>query len=515
VFTLLIADDERLEREALKFIIQRGTDRIGGIFEAVNGREAVELAEKEHPDIVIMDIKMPGVNGVEAARRVKELSPGSRILFLTAFDTFDYAREALRIGAEDFLVKPVEDDRLLELIEELCGRLEAERRLRLRADRDRETLHELESLLEKELCGQLESAYVDPRRLEEYAAVNALTEPRFLAGLLEVDLNSYPMRIERSDHADILLGRCEHLCRREAEQGGWRCLGGRRNGRLRENQGEIVLLLCRSGEHPALPPGELEKRILKVLKEGVSLSARICLGTEAESPDQLAESFARIKPADSFGQRRSAAHLEEQLAALLESADPDAGRKAGTLVFDWLDGHPERDEGMKQVEEILLVLRHQLVQRYPRMKSAAGNFSPGRRCGRDEWNFAVRSSLGALAESLRLSRESCRHPAVRFVLELLDARYAEDLPLEEIAELAGRSASHLSRLFRQETGMSVVEYMTRVRVAAAKRLLSDGERSIRAVSRRVGYGDPNYFSRVFRRETGLTPREYRLQLKIE
>ena len=515
MYTLLIADDERLEREALRFIIQRGTDKIGGIFEAVNGREAVELAEREQPDIVIMDIKMPGVNGVEAARRVKELSPRSKILFLTAFDTFDYAREALRIGAEDFLVKPVEDDRLLELLEELCGRLEAERRVRLRADRDRETLHELESLLEKELSGQLGCGYADPRRLEEYAAVNALKEPRYLPGLLEVDLNSYPMRIERSDHADILLGRCEHVCRHEAGRSGWLCLTGRRDGRKRENRGEVVLLFCGSGEHTALAPGELENSILKGLKENVALKARISLGTEAGNPDQLTESFARLKPAAGSVNRRSAALLEEELTGLLESCAPDAGARAGELVLDWLDAQPAREAGMKQVEEILLVLRHQLLRRNPQMPSAGEEYAPQRLSGREEWTAAVRGSLASLSRAVRLSRESGRHPAVRFVLGLLEVRYAEDLPLDEIADLAGQSASHLSRLFRQETGMSVVEYMTRLRVSAARRLLAAGDESIGTISRKVGYGDPNYFTRVFRRETGLTPREYRLQLKIE
>ena len=111
MYTLLIADDEGLEREALRYIIQRGNERIDRIIEAANGREAVESARSQEPDIAILDIKMPGTNGVEAARKIKEFLPSCRIIFLTAFDTFDYAREALRLGAEDFLVKPVEDDR--------------------------------------------------------------------------------------------------------------------------------------------------------------------------------------------------------------------------------------------------------------------------------------------------------------------------------------------------------------------------------------------------------------------
>ena len=182
MYTLLIADDERLEREALKYIIRRGTAEIARIIEAENSREALEIAENEKPDIAFLDIKMPGINGIEAARRLKEMLPACKIVFLTAFDTFDYAREALRLGAEDFLVKPVEDERVLELLGLLVSRLQEENQEKRMLDRTREALNGMIRTRETELSGQLVTGFLDTRKLSDYITLLGIESPRMALG---------------------------------------------------------------------------------------------------------------------------------------------------------------------------------------------------------------------------------------------------------------------------------------------------------------------------------------------
>ena len=106
MFKLLIADDEQLEREALRFIISKSIDSIIDIEEAVNGREAIAKVQASHPDIIILDINMPGINGIEAAWKIREKDKSVCIIFLTAFHQFDYAHEAIKVGVEDYIVKP-------------------------------------------------------------------------------------------------------------------------------------------------------------------------------------------------------------------------------------------------------------------------------------------------------------------------------------------------------------------------------------------------------------------------
>lgn len=122
---LLIADDEMIERKVLYKTLQKSVGDQCEIFQAENGREALELYEKEKIQIAILDIEMPGINGIEAAQRIREKDKECCIIFLTAFDEFSYAKKAITVRALDYLLKPYDDQELLLVVEEAM-RLAAE-----------------------------------------------------------------------------------------------------------------------------------------------------------------------------------------------------------------------------------------------------------------------------------------------------------------------------------------------------------------------------------------------------
>ena len=116
MYKLLIADDEQLERQALRFIIEKNLPDIQVIGETGDGVSAIHISESEKPDIVLMDIRMPGTNGLEAAKSIRELVPDAVIIMLTAMEEFAYAKEALSIGASEYLLKPVRPDDLVRVL---------------------------------------------------------------------------------------------------------------------------------------------------------------------------------------------------------------------------------------------------------------------------------------------------------------------------------------------------------------------------------------------------------------
>jgi len=126
MYTLLVADDEALEREALRFFVEGSGLEIDRIIDAANGSEAVKKALLEKPDIILLDINMPGLNGLEALERILVTRPDAKVIFSTAFDYFEYAVQALRLGAIDFLVKPVKKDVLLAALTKAIDQLDAE-----------------------------------------------------------------------------------------------------------------------------------------------------------------------------------------------------------------------------------------------------------------------------------------------------------------------------------------------------------------------------------------------------
>lgn len=115
---IVVADDEPIERAVVKKILEEGLTEEVKVFLATNGREAVETYTKEECDIALLDIAMPGTNGLEAAEKIRKMDEKAVIVFLTAFDEFDYAKKAIWVQALDYLLKPVSDEELLTVIEE-------------------------------------------------------------------------------------------------------------------------------------------------------------------------------------------------------------------------------------------------------------------------------------------------------------------------------------------------------------------------------------------------------------
>ncbi len=126
-FRILIADDEQLERQALAHILGGLADRGIELVEASNGRQAVAVASRGGIDLAFLDIRMPGMDGLAAARILRDGNPGIHIVFVTAFDKFDYAREALRLGVDEYLVKPASADEVLDMARRVLDRVERER----------------------------------------------------------------------------------------------------------------------------------------------------------------------------------------------------------------------------------------------------------------------------------------------------------------------------------------------------------------------------------------------------
>ena len=127
MYRVLLADDEQIERMALARRLMRRFGDILQISEATNGKEAVQLYEKEHSQIIIMDISMPELNGVEAAEKIRSMDEDCIIVFLTAYDEFSYAKRAIVIRALDYLLKPFEDGELESAILRAKERIETDR----------------------------------------------------------------------------------------------------------------------------------------------------------------------------------------------------------------------------------------------------------------------------------------------------------------------------------------------------------------------------------------------------
>jgi two-component system response regulator YesN len=174
LFEILVAEDEALEREAVRDALLRGRPGEISVREAVNGLQAVEIAGRIGLDAAFLDIRMPGMDGLEAAREMKRLRPGLPIVFLTACDNFEYARRAVKLGVDEYILKPAADEELL-------------RALDLMLDSGRESLQpradpSAAAFLQREISRDLSLGRMDAERAAEFARVHGLIPgPRLAA----------------------------------------------------------------------------------------------------------------------------------------------------------------------------------------------------------------------------------------------------------------------------------------------------------------------------------------------
>ncbi|MDP4089164.1 MAG: response regulator [Bacillota bacterium] len=148
---LLIADDEKYDRDSIKGILSSGFPGQLEISEARNGREAIEISERLRPDIVIMDIKMPGINGINAIQEIRRFLPSVYLIIITAYDYFDFAVEAVKNNVREYILKPFSKTELTEKVKEAVSTVTAERQRRQREIENQEKLYTLMPVLENEI----------------------------------------------------------------------------------------------------------------------------------------------------------------------------------------------------------------------------------------------------------------------------------------------------------------------------------------------------------------------------
>lgn len=517
---ILVADDERLEREALQFIAGQLPDLETEVFLAANGQEAVDLARRLQPDIAILDIKMPVLGGIEAARQIREDVPHARVVFLTAFDHFAYAQEAIRLQADDFIIKPADNDRIAEVIRRLGAETPGGRRLSRHSDTT--------ELAEAKLITDAILGNVDEEMLRRFLGVELGESVLTMASVIRVreDGQSSDARSPQLDRT--IRRRILSALRTEAGADGISVLGS-------TEQSVLYVLLAAAGHRSeASALFSMEQTMdsaLERLSDEFGMDAIAGIDAPQHGFHGLGLRFANAKVAsrtdgdgvaghhvrayetdtriDHEG-RRELLESERDLLRRILGSDDRQRREATARLLDALRRSGTDPAGFaKEAGQSLAYLVH-ATGMYVGSVPEGGALVDIQRNGsrRDETIRAFQQAVEQLAAHARATAEGT-HTAVTATKNLIDERFSEDLSLEMIAEHVRLSAYHLARIFKTATGSTVLDYLTLVRMDRAKELMRDPSLNLKEIAGRVGYRDQNYFSRVFRRLNGTTPSAFR------
>lgn len=488
MYTLLVADDERLERDAIELLVARSCRPIRCI-KAKNGREAVELARKYSPEIVFLDIQMPGMDGLAAGRRIKDILPECQLAFLTAWGNFDFAQEAIRLGACDYLVKPSADTAVYALLDK-C----------------------IENLKQRQIPN------------EEFRKVLNLFTREFFASLKFGNLSEDAVRSYL---------RLQGI---EMEQGVTFVVGGLNDDRLVEVLGkepELARLQVCYFPSPdritALAFTNRQQLIVdRLIHHGPvfeDASRTVGVGMFFDSLDGIPQSIhtasiayttARHNGWDSLrfsdiAKTDGAENVHVVLNRLVSSmrdtvldGNLEKSRQiAHELVDTILVHYSDKQQGEQEFYELLLVFCYGIRNSIPyfyRDKPGPGNMT--------ELETYLMDFLDAACDAILMDRQDKYARAFELVDRYLHAHYAETLSAEELADFVQINRSYFSKLFKEYFDMSFVEYLTEIRMKKASGLLLEGK-SVKDTASLTGFSDHNYFSRVFRQYYGTSPTNFK------
>lgn len=531
-YRVLLADDEEEIRTGISRKIDWTALGFSLAGEASNGAEALELAEQLRPDVVLTDIKMPFMDGLELCRRLRQSLPAAKLVVFSGFDDFEYARQAVGMGVSEYILKPINAPELMEVLTKLREQMDRQRLER----RDMETLrHRYEEslpILRELFYTRLLSGQLPPDQVQERAARYEIELPpgHWAAALVHAGL---PGEREGADRDELVLLSVQSFLEEHfsLEDCAARAV----------LYGDTVALLVRLAGPGSLYPLLEELERLSLLSQsylGIPLTAGvglICLG-----PEELHRGVEGARSALDYralvrgGQVIYIGDLEPQSSADLPFEEEDQRALSAAIKL----GTPEQVEQV--VRELMGRLKQaglslsrcrlfllELVTCLVRLTRSGGvaveevfgdNFTGAVSIS----DFSSLEELGwwlgerclKLHALLGQRRTDSTWRLVESAKTYIAGHYAdEELSVEALCSHIHLSPTYFSTLFKREVGLSFTAYVTQVRMDEAARLLRDTDEKTYRIAERTGYSDPNYFSYVFKKQFGLSPSKFRAGLK--
>lgn len=481
---VLIVDDERPIREWIAMCLKKINLPVEIVGSAANGKEAYEIFCEKPLDVIITDIRMPVMDGLELMRRIKQRTEKISFIILTCHEEFSYAREALKLGTEDYLLKTEIDQEQLEKIFLKISRT------RKKYGSEENVFLERQAFIYSVLQGNLVPDGDAFRKLGIYEEDKDYFIT-MIKGIGENQVNQDQRELKTKDYSCVYFFYEKDIVLILV----W-------TRRMYSQAAQLQKLTEFAGDMLGLWGGTV----------GVS---RIYSETEdflkayREASAQLEKGFYKgkksvnlelLQPSQTEAVEASQCGTEEMVKQIYRLSRAELGEK----FMDWLDGIGEsgsmKSDALK--EECIFVLN--------RMKDKYSSLNVDRNRILQAESFGeLRSVIADLIMDLWNLEDKRMAGYVREAVQYIEENYSQSCKLETVAKHVGLNPDYLSRLFKSNTNQTFNAYLTEVRMEAAKRMLVESDMTIGEVAERTGYQNIAYFSRVFKKYTGITPFDYK------
>ena len=539
---IFLAEDEVVVRETIKRMIpweELGFELVG---EAADGEMALPLLIRQQPDLLITDIKMPFMDGLTLARLAKKEIPGLKVVILSGYDDFNYAKQAIGIGVEDYLLKPITKNALIERLSEIRSRYEHEKTQKEYYEKFQREMQAYEKNSSRDFFEALVGGFMD--MMEVYKRAEKLG--------LDIVAEAYNVLIFTMNCDEDFSGQRDEYSSWEAE-----------SLELLENffAGHSSAMLFRSNifSYGVLLKGQretIEENTRECVDEIRKILSRqdgrrewfLAVGQSVERLSQIQKSYHTASRA--FSQRylydenilyydemetmeHPGGQAETEDNAYLQKVDVNALNPAILQKF-LSNGLQEETEnfvkdyfyaiGQEPMES--LVFRNYVILN---VRFSVISFIKGLGCDTNEMESADTEEVlaesgknmeSAIAYAKKMISQAIEirdqnsgnknRSILKTAVDFIDSHYMdEEISLNTVANVANVSSNHFSALFSQNMGQTFIEYLTSLRMNKAKELLRCTGMRSSEIAGEIGYKDAHYFSYLFKKTQGMTPSDYR------
>lgn len=528
---VFLVEDEFVVREGIKKNVNWSAHGYEFCGEASDGELAFPMIQKLKPDIVITDIRMPFMDGLELSRLIKKEMPWIEIIILTGHQEFEYAKEGIKIGVAQYLSKPISGDELLREVDALASKIEEKRQERAIKEQYMKEMEENLLKERKELFGYLVTGSKSvPELLELGEKLGMDLSAMWYSVVLMKTQSMYHAHDEYSNSLIEIEDRLKQL---DAKMN---VLSFDRN-----LEGKAIIIKADSEEELKRSQTEYLCQMEDILKEYKDVRYFGGVGIPVNRLRELAASFERASHA--FAHRYLIGD-----SCILSSEDMEQGVYLNREDFNIHDVNTKQMDRNKIKEFLKLgdkgeviyfveeffkdlgssAMKSSIFRQYIVMDAyfCVVDFLEGLQCQRSEieapdaQSNVLQSKESAMqyiveimekAIELREKTASNRYgDVVDEVMRYIENNYAdEELSLNLLASHVNFSPNHLSMIFSQQTGQTFIKYLTDFRMNKAKELLRCTGKRSSVIATEVGYKDSHYFSYLFKKTQGMTPTQYR------
>ena len=537
-----LVEDEVVIREMIKKMIpweQYGFELVG---EAADGEMALPLILKKKPDLLITDIKMPFMDGLTLCKLVKKELPDIRIVILSGYDDFNYAKQAISIGVEDYLLKPITKNAFIERLEEIHNRYEHEKTQREYYEKFRLEVQEYEKNASRDFFETLVRA--DSDLAELYRRADKLN--------LDIVAEAYNILIFTPDTS-------EGSCNTDDQCSDWEAEVQDKINNYFLNHPVAILFRHQVFSYAILIKGQkdtIEKNTEECVKAIQDIMAQtegrtdwfIAVGKSADRLSMLGHSYRTAVRANSFRYLYDGHILDYQSLETRKENPSDSCREDSVqlrnvninalnpailqkflssglaeevedFVRDYINAIGQEPMGSLVFRNyVVLNVRFSVLSFLKKLGCDDSEIS-GQETDNivEETGKSIETAVAYCEKMLRkaiaLRDENAgnqNRSVLKRAVEFIDQNYMdEELSLNKAAHVANVSANHFSALFSQNMGQTFTEYLTGLRMSKAKELLRCTAMRSSEIAGEVGYKDAHYFSYLFKKTQGMTPSEYR------